>query len=259
MSVDHNPDLNDIGNIFFQDGYHMAREMLEEGISETNLLRLVSTAYEAIDGLILSFWNRCLREDLRIDCQPGCSWCCHQAVLVSTHEILLIRHYLARQMTDELRQECCRNAREKEAVTGAMKVSDFLQTRYPCPFLRSRFCQIYPVRPMACRCYLSSEAGSCLAQYRQPESRDTMAALYNFPLKAGRSLNEGIRAVLIQHGLITSEWLMEVMISKTFEDDDLFEEWLSGKDPFTIRSLSPEENEYLRGYRDRQGSSQDGD
>jgi Fe-S-cluster containining protein len=259
MSTDRIPDLNEIGNIFFQDGYHMARGILDEGITKANLLRLVAKAYEAMDGLILSFRNRCLREGLRLDCRQGCSWCCHQAVLASTHEVLLISDYLAREMTDEQRQACCRNARNKESVTGNMRVEEFLRTQHPCPFLKNRSCQIYPVRPMACRCYLSAEESSCLAQYRQPESKETMAALYDFPLQAGRSLNEGIRAVLMHHGLITSEWLLEVLTSKTCEDDDLLDEWLSGKDPFGIRSLSAEENEYLREYREKQGSSQDGD
>jgi hypothetical protein len=140
-----------------------------------------------------------------------------------------------------------------------MKVMEFLQTRYPCPFLRDRSCQIYPVRPMACRCYLSAEVGSCLAQYQQPDDKDLIPALYDFPLQAGRSINEGIRAVLMQHGLIVSEWLLEVMISKTCGADDPFHAWLSGKDPFHIRSLSAEENTYLREYQQRQGSFQDGD
>ena len=63
----------------------------------------------------------------------------------------------------------------------------------------------------------------------------------------------------MQHGLITSEWLLEVMVSKTCGTDDPFPEWLSGKDPFGIRSLSAEESIYLLEYQDRQGLFQDGD
>jgi hypothetical protein len=259
MAGIHIPDLDDIGNIFFQDGFNLAKEHLAGGVSETNVIRLMSAAYEAVDGLIISFRNRCQREGLKIDCQQGCAWCCHQAVLVSNQEVLLINRYLSEEMADEQQQVVYRNARNKEAVTGAMSVWEFLKTLHPCPFLMDHSCLIYPVRPMACRCYLSSDKGSCLAQYNHPGNRQIMAALYDFPLHAGRSINEGIRAVLMQYRIITSEWLLEVLISKTYDNSGIFEEWLSGEDPFTVRELSADENNYLRNYRDQQESFKDGD
>lgn len=256
MSQNGVPDQNEIGNIFFQDGFSMAKEHLAEGVTETNLIRLLSTAYEAVDGLIVSFRNRCLREGLTIGCQKGCAWCCHQAVLASTQEILLITRYLTRNLTAGQQQVIQRNARDRQEVTGSMTVKEFLQTLHPCPFLIDDSCLIYPVRPMACRCYLSAEVESCLAQFRHPESNGIMAALYDLPLLAGRSINEGIRAVLMQNRIITSEWLLEVFITRTFDNNGIFDEWLSGKDPFGIRALSAEENEYLRKYKDGQESFQ---
>ena len=247
-------DLDDIGNIFFQDGYRMASEYLAEGVSKSRLVSLMTVTYKAVDGLIDSFRNRCQLEGLEIDCREGCAWCCHQAVLVSIQEVLLISRYLSEEMADEQQQVAYRNAREKEAVTGAMSAREFLHYLHPCPFLKDQSCLIYPVRPMACRCYLSSDVDSCLAQYCQPGNRQIMAALYDFPLRAGRSINEGIRAVLMQNRIITSEWLLEVLITKTFANSGIFDEWLSGVDPFTIRALSADEHDYLRKYRDRQKS-----
>lgn len=251
--------LNDIGNIFYQDGLNLAREYLAGGVTDTKLVRLMSAAYEAVDELIISFRNRCVREGLKIDCRKACAWCCHQAVLVSTQEVLLISRHLSGEMAVEQKQLVYRKAREKEAITGAMSVREFLQTLHPCPFLMDHSCLIYPVRPMACRCYLSSDVNSCLAQYRQPGNKKIMAALYDFPLRAGRSINEGIRAVLMQNRIITSEWLMEVIINKTFAREGIFDEWLSGEDPFAIRALSADENDYLREYHDRHGSFENGD
>jgi Fe-S-cluster containining protein len=259
MAGNRIPELDEIGNIFFQDGFKLAKEYLAGGVSDTKLIRLMSTAYEAVDGLIISFRNRCEREGLKIDCRKACAWCCHQAVLVSTQEVLLISRYLSEEMTDEQRQLAYRNAFEKEAVTGDMNVREFLQTLHPCPFLRDQSCMIYPVRPMACRCYLSADVETCMALYHQPGNRQIMAALYDFPLCAGRSINEGIRAVLMQNRIVTSEWLLEVLITKTFAREGIFDEWLSGEDPFTIRTLSADEHDYLREYRDRQESFKEGD
>ncbi len=156
-------------------------------------------------------------------------------------------------MALEQQQLVCRKSREKEAITGDMSVREFLQTSYPCPFLMDHSCLIYPVRPMACRCYLSSDVNSCMALYRQPGNKQIMAALYDFPLRAGRSINEGIRAVLMQNRIITSEWLLEVLITKTFAREGIFDEWLSGEDPFAIRTLSADENDYLREYQGQAG------
>jgi hypothetical protein len=259
MSVDRIPDLDDIGNIFFRDGFNLARKYLAGRLSTDRLTMLMTAAYEAVDGLIISFRNRCLREGLDIDCHKGCSWCCHQAVLASTQEVLLISRYLSEAMGEERQQAVLRDTREKEAVTGSMSVMEFLNYLHPCPFLRDRACTIYPVRPMACRIYLSSDVGSCLALYRMPGDPQIIAALYDFPLRAGRSINEGIRAVLVQQGIITSEWLLEVLISKSLSEAGIFDKWLSGGDPFAIRALSAEENDYLREYWDRQESFKDGD
>lgn len=259
MPVNLIPDLGDIGNIFFQDGFKLASQFLEGDVSETRVANLMSAAYEAVDGLITSFRKRCLRDGLKIDCHKGCAWCCHQAVLVSTHEILLISWYLYREMSHEQRQEVYRKALEKEAVTGNMNVREFLQTLHPCPFLKEHSCLIYPVRPMACRCYLSADVDSCLDEYHEPGNRLIMAALYDFPLRAGRSINEGIRAVLMQNRLIPSEWLLEVLLTKTFTDPGIFDKWLSGEDPFAIRSLSAAESDYLRQYKEGRESFEDGD
>jgi Fe-S-cluster containining protein len=259
MPANHLGDLDAIVNIFFQDGFNLAREYLSGGVKEQNLSGLMSAAYEAVDGLILSFRNRCQREGLPIDCRDRCAWCCHQAVLVSTQEVLPVSRFIEQELTAGQQQLIYRKAREKEAITGAMTVQEFLQTLHPCPFLRQDSCLIYAVRPMACRCYLSANLSTCQSQYHQPGDPLVMASLYDFPLRAGRSINEGIRAVLMQHRLITSEWLFEVFISRMSTRPGLFDEWLAGKDPFKIRSLTAAENQYLREYRDRQGSFQQGD
>ena len=259
MSANRFRDLDDIVNIFFQDGCNLAREYLSGGVNEQNVAGLMSAAYEAVDALIQSFRNRCLREGLQIDCRDRCAWCCHQAVLVSTQEVLLVNRFITRELTAGHQQLIFRKARKKEAITGAMTVQEFLQTLHPCPFLREDSCLIYTVRPMACRCYLSADVKTCQSQYRQPGDPRVMASLYDFPLRAGRSINEGIRAVLMQHQLITSEWLFEVFVSSMSTRPGIFDEWLSGKNPFDIRCLSAAENQFLREYRDRQESFQQGD
>ena len=107
---------------------------------------------------------------------------------------------------------------------------------------------------MACRCYLSSSVESCRKQHDHPQDRSMMAALYEFPLQAGRGMNEGIRSALMEKGLIPSEWLLETFMAAVFEDIQITDSWLAGNTPFNIRKLSPEENRYLHDYYDNQSS-----
>ena len=248
------PDYVNIGTIFFQDGYRLARQYTSGGINRTAILQLMGVAYESINRLIDSFRKRCEREGLPIDCRKGCSWCCRQAVLASNHEILAIQQYLKDQVPETLLEGIKTRTRNKNAVTSGMSAMEFLHYMHPCPFLENGSCLIYQLRPMACRSYLSSSARSCRDQHDHPDDRTKMAALYDFPLRAGRGINEGIRSALMEKGLILSEWLLETFMAAVFEDELILDSWLAGNTPFNIRTLTGEENLYLREYQDNQGT-----
>lgn len=246
------PDYSDVATILFQDGHSLAKQYISRGTSRSSLLELMRASYSAMDGLIESFRNRCEKEDIKVDCRMGCSDCCCQAVLASIHEILLIDHYLREEMTVPVIKGIRKRTAEKQAITMDMSAMEFLQYIHPCPFLSEGECLIYPVRPMACRCYLSSSAESCHKQNDHPGDPYKIAALFEFPLKSGRGMNEGIRSALMEAGLIPSEWLLEALMSAVFEDEQIIDSWLAGKTSFNIRKLTAEENRYLRKYYDSQ-------
>ena len=243
------PDYSAVGTVFFHDGYRLASEYLKDGTSRSALIQLMSSVYESVDGLIDSFTKRCEREGLAVDCRKGCSFCCSQAVLASPHEVLAIHEFLRNSLSAGTERIKMRAA-DKHSETKHMSAKEFLHFIHPCPFLEHGDCLVYPVRPMACRCYLSSDAGSCRDQYENPEDRKKIAALYDFPLKAGRSMNEGIRSALMEKGLVPSEWLLETFMAAVFEREGILASWLEGNTPFNIRRLTPEENRYLREYYD---------
>jgi Fe-S-cluster containining protein len=242
----------EIPTIFFQDGHQLARQYLQDKTGKKELypaiIRLVNAAYEVMDGLLESFINRCLSEGLKVDCREGCAYCCSQAVLASTHEVLLIKDFMDANFTREARSGIQKRAGDKNAKTSRMTAMEFLHHNHPCPFLEDGNCMIHVVRPMACRCYLSSSLKTCQDQYDDPENRSRVAALYDFPLKAGRGMNEGIRSGLLEKGLVPVEWLLEAFIHEMFEDETIFDAWLEGHGDFNIRELTPEERTYLRDY-----------
>ena len=255
------PGFEEIGTIFFQDGYRLAREFLSqdtgqeattEGIIRETILQLMAAVYESIDGLIESFRNRCGREGLAVECKKACTYCCSQAVLVSNHEVLAIGQYMENRINPETREEIRTRTAEKHLATREMSAMEFLHHIHPCPFLAGGECIVYPVRPMACRCYLSASSESCREQYDDPADRSRVAALYEFPLRAGRGMNEGIRSALMEKGLSPSEWLLETFMDTVFEEENILDKWLAGDTPFNIRELSPEETRYMREYYESQ-------
>ena len=253
MATNSKPDYGDVGTIFYNDGFRLAMEFISGGISRYTILQLMGSAYESIDGLINSFSNRCEREGMKVDCHKGCEYCCSQAVLASNHEVLLIWHYMDEHMTAGLIDAIKSRNSIKHKITHQMSAMEFLHYMHPCPFLEDGSCIIYPVRPMACRCYLSASMKSCQDQHDNPEDRTRIAALYEFPLKAVRSMNEGIRSALMETGLIPSEWLLETFMAAVYADETILETWLAGKTPFNIRNLTPDENRYMREHYDTSG------
>lgn len=67
----------------------------------------------------------------------------------------------------------------------------------------------YEGRPMACRIHLSTKLGTCLEFYHHPENEQNYPALIDFPLRAGRMINEGFMAALKGYGIETDEFRLE--------------------------------------------------
>jgi hypothetical protein len=86
---------------------------------------------------------------------------------------------------------------------------EILNSKFPCPLLENGACSAYPARPMACRIYLSSDVNTCLKFYREPEDETTYPALLDFPMRAGRMMNEGFKAALKAHGINIQEFRID--------------------------------------------------
>ncbi|WP_081841354.1 YkgJ family cysteine cluster protein [Alicyclobacillus macrosporangiidus] len=100
-------------------------------------------------------------------CSKGCSYCCYQAIYVSTIEAEIITYWLQQQHDRNLTRYVKRRLKtwiasfRKAGFSNTFDDSDEYKRRYfqahiPCPFLtESKTCAIYPVRPSACRTYFS--------------------------------------------------------------------------------------------------------
>jgi Fe-S-cluster containining protein len=239
---------SEIDSIFFSDGYNLAKKYLEEKITIENLLALSGNVYESIDGLMDSFISRCRKEGKNVDCSKGCSICCCQAVLVLPYEILTLFNHLSKNLSDNDIQALSERAHHRDEVTKNMKVMEFLNYKSPCPLLINDSCIAYSARPMACRTYISSSKEGCVKEYHNPADHDIFPDLYEFTIRAGRMINEGICVYLTEKKILTTEWQIESMLITAFEMKDSFERWIAGENVFQKRNYSDEEIYWLNNF-----------
>ncbi|HAH23606.1 MAG TPA: hypothetical protein DCL77_07590 [Prolixibacteraceae bacterium] len=207
--------------IFYSDGFQLAQSAIEQGLSNATLFSAIESLYAAIDGLNDSVLALAQRQNMPVACHKGCHWCCHQAVYANSYEL----HYLSEKIKSRYSKEkisgWIKAAEEKSAATSPMTEEEVASYKSPCPLLENGACSTYDARPMACRIYLSTNLNTCLEFYRHPENKINYPALIDFPLRAGRMMNEGFMAALKGHGIQTAEFRLEEGLRIVLKNDQL--------------------------------------
>jgi Fe-S-cluster containining protein len=98
-------------------------------------------------------------------CNKGCSWCCSLEVGVTAPEVFAITDYLRDTLSPEELQGL--RARLTELSPRAREASPTARhrLRIRCPLLVDNRCSVYPVRPVACRGWNSTDARACEISY----------------------------------------------------------------------------------------------
>lgn len=229
-------DQKEIDRIFYRDGYRMAGRYLEAELSPVQMSEAIRALYAAMDELLEAFLERASSEGQAVECKKGCSWCCHQEVYAVTHEFLYLNEYVRKKLSPEEQERILVKSREKVGLSMNKSVEEQLQIRAACPFLDSGSCQIYEARPMACRIYLSASAASCKKEHDQSGLRRSFPGLFDFPLRAGRMMNEGFVAYLKQSGLQESELAIEQGYSSLVTLGQTMKEWINSPDKKNIQA-----------------------
>ena len=111
-----------------------------------------------------------------IACARGCSWCCHQLIVVTNRDDGIAMLQTARNRLSEAEyRDVVSNLREQVTRIGNMSHEDAESRRWTCPFLRGGECSIYDVRPIACRAVISPDASCCKAMMQADDFEDLSA------------------------------------------------------------------------------------
>lgn len=214
---------------FINDGFLLAAELSRQS-SKAEVIAKIRELYHQIDLLTDSFMDYSQRHGRSMDCRMGCSWCCHQSVFASTHEVLVIEDYLTTHFSSEVLEGVKLAAAKKVGRTKKVSNKDLLKMQGACPLLKNGVCMVYPVRPMACRIYLSSDVKTCIDKYNRPGHKDAKPALFAFMMDAGQFMNYGFVSGLLEKELISNEAPLEWLLEQFLTDRDNFENWLNGKE-----------------------------
>jgi len=216
---DKNKQFTENDHIFFSDGFKLAQSAIDQGFSNSNLFSAIESLYAAIDGLNDSIVALSKRQNKGVACQKGCHWCCHQAVYANSYELHFLSEKIKSSVSAEKISKYIEAADEKFAATSKMSEEEISRYKTPCPLLENGACSIYEARPMACRIYLSTNLGTCLEFYKHPENNHNYPALIDFPLRAGRMMNEGFMAALKGYGIETVEFRLEEGLKIVLKND----------------------------------------
>jgi len=219
-------DQKEIGKIFYRDGFRLALQHLGEEVTVTGIKAAIKAKYEAIDGLLEAFLRRAAADGSPSECKKGCAFCCFQPVFAVSHEMLYLKDFIIRNLSAEKQEEFIDRSRKKSLLTLNKSLEEQQKISFACPFLDSNSCMVYEARPMSCRIYLSSSVSSCRQEFEDGANSKHKPELYEFPLNAGRMLNEGFVSGLKQMGLDSVELPLEQGYASLITMDQDFQSWI---------------------------------
>jgi Fe-S-cluster containining protein len=160
-------------------------------------------------------------------CKEGCAWCCYKMVGTSAAEVLRIVSYLEQTLLAEewqaLRERVARGAEQRRALSPDRR----RRAALPCPLLVDNRCAAYPVRPLTCRGYNSSDAGACQAAL-DAHNRATVPA-YEPQQRLATFVLDGLRAGLNESRLDGELLELTSALQIALETPDVLQRWLAGE------------------------------
>lgn len=191
---------------FYSDGYKLGMNVVESKLTKETLFSSIKNMYLAIDEFIDSLSVFAKKQGQKIDCKKGCDWCCCQSVFVLSYEMDYLNTFIKESLDTQTQNGILVRANNMKKIRSRLKSSDILNSNLPCPLLKNGVCLAYDARPMACRIYLSTNVKTCENFYNHPENDKNIPALLDFPMRAGRMMNEGFKSALKTQGMIIKEF-----------------------------------------------------
>jgi hypothetical protein len=168
-------------------------------------------------------------------CKEGCAWCCHLTVGTSVPEVVRIVEYLRRTLSPEEWRALRERVLQLDERRREMKAARRREASLPCALLVDHRCAAYPVRPLTCRGFNSSDASCCERFVRS--SGKTPLPLYTPQLRLTAFVLDGMRAGLSDSGLTGDRVELTAALRIALEVPGAVEKFLAGDPTFAAARL----------------------
>lgn len=195
--------------IFHSDGHRTGQMAADQGLRPEDITDGIETIQRSMDSLNEAILRNAETQGVRVACKKGCDFCCYQPVFINNFEILRLIRHIREKFTGTQISAILKKATAKNLAVSRMPESKMLLHKAACPLLENGACSVYEARPMACRIYLSTSLDSCRHFFSHPGDKHKYPMLLEFPLRAGRMLNEGFAAAMRQNGQPLREYRIE--------------------------------------------------
>jgi len=168
-------------------------------------------------------------------CEEGCAWCCYKVVGVAAPEVLRIVAYLRETLSAEALQGLRERVGKANEQRRVLSPDQRRRTALPCPLLQDNRCSAYPVRPLTCRGYNSSDARRCAESVSGPKQVEV--PMYAPQQRLNTFVLDGLRAGVEECGLEGELLELVAALNVALETPDGESRWLSGEKVFASARL----------------------
>jgi Fe-S-cluster containining protein len=209
-------------------------EILNQGRTPLQVIEVAKTAANLADQAIRTAMAR-VPPQPPIACQEGCAWCCHKLVGTTIPEVIRIVEYLRDKLsTDEL-QATQERIIQTDEQRRSLKEDRWKAARLPCSLLVNNRCSVYPVRPVTCRGYNSSDPKACERTVKVRELVEVPT--YSPQHRVAAFVLDGMRAGLAESGLPNEHLELTAALRIAFTTLNALERWLAGEPLFALAKL----------------------
>lgn len=192
-------------------------------ITNGQVIPKVIRFYERADVLMKPF-------DSKLDCQAGCSYCCHYHIMASPAEIFALSEALQRTGSQLVKATIAKLETYLRKTEG-MTREEHIRTNIPCVLLSDGKCSVYSVRPLACRGHHSLDVTNCRQTFVDTGSPQLS------PMSYGRkviSTTFDNLSLTVQHklGRDTNKYELHAALFEALTNPSCLKRWKSGKTAF---------------------------
>jgi Fe-S-cluster containining protein len=214
--------------------YHQTLTALHGDIAKAttaeNLLNLAQAALQHTSQTV----EQVLKDSqLPTDCAPGCSFCCWLRIDAQVHEVLLIARFITAHATENELLEIRKLAASRlEGVTPGDT-----PRHSPCSLLKDGHCQVYPVRPGACRRYFSQSVAACQRLWDDIQAEATVQ--YVLIADTGRAVGGAVNHAFAAAGFDPRYYELTAALMEALSDPECETRWLRREKVFAIPGTLP--------------------